>query len=50
MNTAIADGFGTSPAPHRRPDGAPYLTQRDDGHPVRRHVHPPAVAAPATGA
>ncbi|MGW7545328.1 hypothetical protein ACWGKQ_30095 [Streptomyces sp. NPDC054770] len=50
MNTAIADGFGTSPTPHRRPAGAPHLTQRDDGRPVRRHRRPPAAAARTTGA
>ncbi|MFD4602741.1 hypothetical protein ACFWPQ_32525 [Streptomyces sp. NPDC058464] len=41
MNTAIADGFGTSPT---------HLTQRDDGPPVPRRGRPTAGAAPTTGA
>ncbi|MGW4907190.1 hypothetical protein [Streptomyces sp. NPDC004270] len=50
MDTAIADGFGTSPVPRPRRDIASHLTLRDDHDPVRRPGRPPVTAARVTGA
>ncbi|MEU2621390.1 hypothetical protein ABZ642_25150 [Streptomyces sp. NPDC007157] len=48
MNTAIADGLGTSPVPRPHRDIASHLTLRDHHDPVRRPDRPPVATARAT--
>ncbi|MGW7238284.1 hypothetical protein [Streptomyces sp. NPDC054804] len=50
MNTAIADGFGTSPVPRPHRDVPSHLTLRDPQDPVRRPGRPPVATARATRA